>query len=298
VGVPSLQESVPMTMTARIASTTLLTAWIICTSIQSSHAQTASNETWWQGTYSCAQGQTDLRLKTRSSPDGTVEALFEFGPFWDGKTPPIGSFLLKGSIRNTDGFMLLDPVRWISQPPGYDMVGLAGLVSEDAYYGSVVGARCGEFFASRLKTESTRSIARKSNGLSEPPNPRTLIRLRVERGTFTVPISINNRLTLNFVLDSGAADVSIPADVVLTLIRTGTLNAADFLGKQLYRLADGSTVRSQTFRLRTLRAGDRTLENLTGSVAPVEGSLLLGHSFLSRFNPWSIDNSRRVLVLE
>jgi hypothetical protein len=35
-----------------------------------------------------------------------------------------------------------------------------------------------------------------------------------------------------FVLDSGAADVSIPADVAPTLVRTETITDADFLGKQ------------------------------------------------------------------
>jgi uncharacterized protein len=133
---------------------------------------------------------------------------------------------------------------------------------------------------------------------SAPTFHGTLIPLQFEGGTFTVPVSINNKLTLNFVLDSGSADVSIPADVVSTLIRTGTLGAADFLGRQTYRLADGSTIPSQTFRIKSLKVGDKEMENVTGSVAAVEGSLLLGQSFLSRFKSWSIDNQRQVLILE
>ena len=50
-------------------------------------------------------------------------------------------------------------------------------------------------------------------------------------GTFKVPVTINRQLTLNFVVDSGAADVSIPADVFMTLVRTGTITDADFLDK-------------------------------------------------------------------
>jgi hypothetical protein len=71
-----------------------------------------------------------------------------------------------------------------------------------------------------------------------------------------------------------------------------------FLGKRTYRLADGSTVPSQTFRIKSLKVGDKVLESVTGSIAPVEGSLLLGQSFLSRFKSWSIDNQRHLLVLE
>ena len=116
-------------------------------------------------------------------------------------------------------------------------------------------------------------------------------------GTFKVPVAINGQLTLDFIVDSGAADVSIPADVVLTLVRTGTLAESDFLNSRTYRLADGSTVPSQRFMIRSLRVGDKVLENVTGSVAPVAGGLLLGQSFLTRFKSWSIDNQRQALVL-
>jgi predicted aspartyl protease len=117
-------------------------------------------------------------------------------------------------------------------------------------------------------------------------------------GTFRVPVTINGQLTLKFVVDSGASDVSIPADVVMTLVRTETIADGDFLGKQTYTLADGSTVPSQRFVIRSLKVGDRLLENVTGSIAPVAGSLLLGQSFLSRFKSWSIDNQRQALILQ
>ena len=109
---------------------------------------------------------------------------------------------------------------------------------------------------------------------------------------------INGVIELNFTLDSGASDVLIPADVVMTLLRTGTLKESDFLGTKTYVLADGSTVPSATFRIRMLKVGDRTIENVIGAVADVSGSLLLGQSFLSKFNSWSVDNSRQVLVLD
>ena len=126
----------------------------------------------------------------------------------------------------------------------------------------------------------------------------TLVPLVQDGGTFRVPVTINGQLTLKFVVDSGASDVSIPADVVLTLVRTETITDGDFLGKQTYTLADGSTVPSQRFVIRSLKVGDRLLENVTGSIAPVAGSLLLGQSFLSRFKSWSIDNQRQALIFQ
>ena len=119
-------------------------------------------------------------------------------------------------------------------------------------------------------------------------------------GTFTVPVSINDAITLDFTIDSGADDVSIPADVVMTLMRTGTIDRGDFLGNRTYVLADGSTTPSLIFRIRSLRVGDdRGVRNVTASIVSVKGGgLLLGQSFLRRFGSWSIDNRRSVLVLD
>jgi clan AA aspartic protease (TIGR02281 family) len=118
------------------------------------------------------------------------------------------------------------------------------------------------------------------------------------RGTYVVPVTINDAITLDFTVDSGASDVTIPIDVVKTLIRTGTIRDTDVIGKKTYVLADGSKVKSLTFRIRSLKVGDRVAQNVVGSVAPASGTLLLGQSFLGRFRSWSIDNSRQALVLE
>jgi clan AA aspartic protease (TIGR02281 family) len=117
-------------------------------------------------------------------------------------------------------------------------------------------------------------------------------------GTYGVPVLINKAITLDFVLDSGASDVSIPSDVFGTLVRTGTITKDDIIGSDTYTLADGSRKKSTTFRIRSLKVGPVTLENVKGSVAEDTGPLLLGMSFLSRFKSWSVDNERHVLILK
>jgi clan AA aspartic protease (TIGR02281 family) len=124
------------------------------------------------------------------------------------------------------------------------------------------------------------------------------IRMKKDGGTYVVPVLINNAITLDFMVDSGASDVSIPEDVVMTLRRTGTIRDSDFIGERTYVLADGSKVKSQIFRIRSLKVGERILENVTGSVASRQGSLLLGQSFLGRFKSWKVDNTQHALVLE
>jgi predicted aspartyl protease len=126
----------------------------------------------------------------------------------------------------------------------------------------------------------------------------TSVPMKREGGTYVVPVVINDAITLNFVVDSGAADVLIPADVVMTLRRTGTLTEADFQGEQRYKLADGSTVPSQTFHIRSLKVGGRVVENVIGSIASEKSSPLLGQGFLGHFKSWSVDNAKHALVLE
>ena len=122
--------------------------------------------------------------------------------------------------------------------------------------------------------------------------------LTPEGGTYVVPVVINNALTLDFVLDSGAADVTVPADVFSTLARTGSVTSSDISGKQTYVLADGSKTQSPTFIIRSLKVGDGVVENIRASVTSSSGSLLLGQSFLERFKSWSIDNTKHELHLE
>jgi clan AA aspartic protease (TIGR02281 family) len=117
------------------------------------------------------------------------------------------------------------------------------------------------------------------------------------RGVYQVPIRINDTITLDAILDSGATDVCIPADVVLTLIRSKTISSEDFLGSQTYTLADGSEVPSQRFIIKSLKVGNKTLENVAASIVSVDAQILLGQSFLRRFKSWSIDNEKHSLIL-
>ena len=124
------------------------------------------------------------------------------------------------------------------------------------------------------------------------------VQLVNEQGVFKVPVTINDSVKLSFIVDSGAADVSIPVDVVLVMFRSGTLASTDFIGSQTYVMADGSKVPSARFIIRNLKVGDYTIQNVVGSVANVQGDLLLGQSFLQKFKRWSFNNVDHTLDLE
>lgn len=123
------------------------------------------------------------------------------------------------------------------------------------------------------------------------------VALREDAGELLVPVVINDSVKLDFTLDSGASVVAIPADVAMTLIRTGTLTRDDYLGRKTFQLADGRTVPSEMLRIRSLKVGDIVVHDVQASVTDTKGSLLLGQTFLARLSTWSIDNARHVLVL-
>jgi hypothetical protein len=134
----------------------------------------------------------------------------------------------------------------------------------------------------------------------QPPAAPTVgdeVQLKERGGVFRVSVRINDAINLDFIIDSGAADVQIPADVVMTLFRTETLTGRDFRGERTYILADGSKLPSAQFVLRELRVGNHRLTDVTASVGAPAGELLLGQSFLSRFKSVTFNYERRAVVI-
>jgi clan AA aspartic protease (TIGR02281 family) len=121
--------------------------------------------------------------------------------------------------------------------------------------------------------------------------------LVAQGGVYTVPVRINDALTVNFIVDSGASEVQIPAEVAQTLLRKGALQERDFIPDRIYRLADGSQVKSERILIRRLQIGDQVVEGVTASVGNVRSAPLIGQSLLYRFPTWSLDNRRHLLIL-
>jgi predicted aspartyl protease len=123
------------------------------------------------------------------------------------------------------------------------------------------------------------------------------IPLRREGNTYSVPVLVNGIIPIPFILDTGAGDVLLPAEVVFTLLRTGTLRSSDFVSHRPYVLADGRELPSAQFKIRELQVGQHTARNVTAGVGGLGTDPLLGQSFLSRFGSATIDYKRSVLVL-
>ena len=120
----------------------------------------------------------------------------------------------------------------------------------------------------------------------------TAVPMKKDGGVYVVPVSVNGQVTLDCIVDSGATDVNIPADIFAKLVRSGSVQKSDYLGTSEYTLADGSTERGRTFRIKSLKVGNVVVNNVVASVGGDGSSALLGQSFLERFASWSLDNNR------
>jgi clan AA aspartic protease (TIGR02281 family) len=117
-------------------------------------------------------------------------------------------------------------------------------------------------------------------------------------GGLIAPVVINNSIKLDFIVDSGASDVSIPADVFSSLVRANTVTQAEITGVRNYKNADGEVFQSKTFVIRSLKIGNIEAPRVQAKVSPSNAPPLLGQSFLKRFKSWSIDNSTQELILQ
>jgi hypothetical protein len=97
---------------------------------------------------------------------------------------------------------------------------LAKLFADSAYAGSIFHTA----LAGVLPNLETEIVKRCDRARGFVP----LLPLKMDGGTFVVPVQINGTMTPDFVIDSGATDVSVPADVVSTLMRADTIQKGGF----------------------------------------------------------------------
>jgi hypothetical protein len=148
--------------------------------------------------------------------------------------------LIQGSENVTRNLDLLTTRAWLDFPLLLKDGRVCKLAFQKSAHGQKILANALDVW--QVKPTSRNEANAEALASLAPASTSMSVSLQSEGGTFVVPVTINGQLTLSFVIDSGASDVSIPADVVLTLVRTGTITDTDFIGKQTYRMADGSAI--------------------------------------------------------
>lgn len=125
------------------------------------------------------------------------------------------------------------------------------------------------------------------------------VKFKKDGNLYKIPISLNDVINSDFIIDTGASNVSITPDLALLLIKSGTITSQDWLKDKYYQFADGSTARSKTFKIKKLKIGNKYLHNVECSISNnLEAPLLLGQSVLNRFGKVTMDNENQILLLE
>ncbi len=84
----------------------------------------------WKGTYTCAQGLTNLVLSLYTQDGTNVDGIFTFLLGDGAKMTVLGSFKMKGTYDGTKGWIDLKGVDWDQKPAGYLIGDLSGSVTQ------------------------------------------------------------------------------------------------------------------------------------------------------------------------
>ncbi|MFB4317701.1 hypothetical protein [Actinomadura sp. 21ATH] len=104
----------------------------------------------WEGTYTCNQGLTRLRLTLSQQSTGQITGVLRFSADPSNPSVPTGSYTVKGALSGDT--LRLQGDSWISRPGDYVMVSLDAQLSAtdpDQIQGAIDGSGCSTFTVRR-----------------------------------------------------------------------------------------------------------------------------------------------------
>lgn len=133
---------------------------------------------------------------------------------------------------------------------------------------------------------------------SETADGEIRVPYRDRGGVKTVSCLINGTLREDMIFDSGCSGTLISSAEATYMLQKGILTMDDCLGTTSSTIADGSTMESWVFVIKSLVIGDQLeCTNVVVTVADNPGApLLLGNEVLDRFPGYTIDNARHEIV--
>ncbi len=127
---------------------------------------------------------------------------------------------------------------------------------------------------------------------------KTILKMENDNGVKYVWIEING-LRLKFIFDTGASSICISSSEASVLYRQGTLQKDDILDVQYFQDATGTISAGTRVNLKTVKIGDRTLNNIEATVIDnSQAPLLLGQTAFEKFGKISIDNDKGEITFE
>ncbi len=122
------------------------------------------------------------------------------------------------------------------------------------------------------------------------------IKMNKVNGVYQIPCKVNG-IPMNFILDTGASDISISLTETEFLIKQGLLTEEDFVGKIEYQIADGSIKEGTIVILKTIEIDNIILTDLTATIVHEQNApLLFGQSAIKKLGPYRVNGD--ILTLD
>ncbi len=125
---------------------------------------------------------------------------------------------------------------------------------------------------------------------------QTKIMMQKEGGVYTVPCKVNG-LSLKFIFDTGASNVTISLTEALFMIKNGYLSKNDIYGSSYAQLANGEITENTEILLREIVIADLTLYNVRASIVHELGApLLLGQTAIAKLGKIQLDGNELTVM--
>lgn len=124
------------------------------------------------------------------------------------------------------------------------------------------------------------------------------IQMTRQGGVSVIPCKLNG-LTLDFIFDSGASDVTISLTEATFMLKNGYLSYNDIVGSEKYRTASGEISEGIKINLREIEFGGFKLRNVEATIIKTSNApLLLGQSALSKLGNIIVNFETNVLTIK
>ena len=99
-------------------------------------------------------------------------------------------------------------------------------------------------------------------------------------------ITIGNK-NYKYLIDTGASDMIINSSIEKNLLNYGYLRQSDYKESRVYEIANGQQIKLNIAELPNIKISGYEFNNIDIAIGDDRASLLLGMSFLNRFD-WKI----------
>lgn len=124
------------------------------------------------------------------------------------------------------------------------------------------------------------------------------IPFNVKEGVKVVPVTINDLIGVDMIIDTGCSGAMISLSEARYLVEKGSLTIDDVIGEGQSKIADGSIVENMFVRLKKITIGDElTATDVVATVSnSISAPLLLGNEVLDRVKTIAIDNENQLIL--